>query len=188
MLRTKINRIIKQRHDRWYPVVTYWFQHSGIIRTRRDKKMLMIVSVFLLFLGYYVLIWSPLSERIKQQNTELQQLILMNVKLLDVAPAIVSGRHQAKQPAVSSPLRASQVITDSAVDKSVIVKRIAQREAQIQVWTEPVTFSDLLNWLKVLEKQHALPVAQIDISSGEVPGTVIVQRLEFTDSAWMSRK
>ncbi|WP_180707628.1 type II secretion system protein GspM, partial [Escherichia coli] len=44
----------------------------------REKGMLLAAAVFLFSAGYYVLIWQPLSERIEQQETMLQQLVAMN--------------------------------------------------------------------------------------------------------------
>lgn len=43
--------------------------------------MLLAAVVFLFSVGYYVLIWQPLSERIEQQETMLQQLVAMNTRL-----------------------------------------------------------------------------------------------------------
>ncbi|HDP6803119.1 TPA: type II secretion system protein M, partial [Escherichia coli] len=37
----------------------------------------------------------------------------------------------------------------------------------------------LLNWLNALDEKYALRVTQIDVSAGEKPGMVNVQRLEF---------
>ncbi|MDA4173525.1 type II secretion system protein GspM, partial [Escherichia coli] len=46
-------------------------------RSPREKGMLLAAVVFLFSVGYYVLIWQPLSERIEQQETILQQLVAM---------------------------------------------------------------------------------------------------------------
>ncbi len=73
----------------------------------------------------------------------------------------------------------SRVISDSASAHSVVIKRIAERGENIQVWIDPVVFNDLLNWLNALDEKYALRVTQIDASAAEKPGMVNVQRLEF---------
>ncbi len=54
--------------------------------------MLLAAVVFLFSVGYYVLIWQPLSERIEQQETILQQLVAMNTRLKNAAPDIIAAR------------------------------------------------------------------------------------------------
>ncbi|KUU92448.1 general secretion pathway protein [Escherichia coli] len=125
--------------------------------------------------GYYVVIWQPLSERIEQQETMLQQLVAMNARLKSTAPDIIAARKSA----TTTPAQVSRVISDSASAHSVVIKRIAERGENIQVWIEPVVFNDLLNWLKALDEKYALRVTQIDVSAAEKPGMVNVQRLEF---------
>ena len=131
--------------------------------------------VFLFSAGYYVLIWQPLSERIEQQETMLQQLVAMNARLKSAAPDIIAARKSG----TTTPAQVSRVISDSASAHSVAIKRIAERGENIQVWIDPVVFNDLLNWLKALDEKYALRVTQIDVSAGEKPGMVNVQRLEF---------
>lgn len=188
MLRAKTNLIIQRIYDRFFPLVTYWLQYSGLVRTRRDKRTLLIATVFLLVVGYFEFIWFPLSERIKQQDGELQQLISMNHKLITAKPDVMASRHQAKQLKTVSTLQPSQVITNSAAAKSVVIKRIAERGEHVEVWIEPVVFSDLLDWLKALEKQHGLSVMHTDISAGDKPGIVNVQRLEFAGRSGKNHK
>ena len=137
--------------------------------------MLLAAVVFLLSVGYYVLIWQPLSERIEQQETMLQQLVAMNTRLKNAAPDIIAARKSA----TTTPAQVSRVISDSASAHSVVIRRIADRGENIQVWIEPVVFNDLLKWLNALDEKYALRVTQIDVSAAEKPGMVNVQRLEF---------
>lgn len=137
--------------------------------------MLLAAVVFLFSVGYYVLIWQPLSERIEQQETMLQQLVAMNARLKSAAPDIIAARKSA----TTTPAQVSRVISDSASAHSVVIKRIAERGENIRVWIDPVVFNDLLNWLNALDEKYALRVTQIDVSADEKAGMVNVQRLEF---------
>ncbi|GCM38539.1 membrane-anchored secretion pathway M-type protein [Escherichia coli] len=105
----------------------------------------------------------------------LQQLVAMNARLKNAAPDIIAARKSG----TTTPAQVSRVISDSASAHSVVIKRIAERGENIQVWIDPVVFNDLLNWLNALDEKYALRVTQIDVSAAEKPGMVNVQRLEF---------
>ena len=191
MLRDKFIHYFQQWRERQLSRGEHWLTQHLAGRSPREKGMLLAAVVFLFSAGYYVLIWQPLSERIEQQETMLQQLVAMNARLKSAAPNIIAARKsgmrayfgtgmaQAGKSGTTTPAQVSRVISDSASAHSVVIKRIAERGENIQVWIEPVVFNDLLNWLKALDEKYALRVAQIDVSAGEKPGMVNVQRLEF---------
>lgn len=99
----------------------------------------------------------------------------MNTQLKSAVPDIVAVRKSG----ITTPVQVSRVISDCASEHSVVIMRIAERGENIQVWIDPVVFNDLLSWLNVLNEKYALRVKQIDVSAGEKPGMVNVQRLEF---------
>ncbi|BDW70490.1 GspM family type II secretion system protein YghD [Escherichia coli] len=175
MLRDKFIHYFQQWRERQLSRGEHWLAQHLAGRSPREKGMLLVAVVFLFSVGYYVLIWQPLSERIEQQETMLQQLVAMNARLKRAVPDIIAARKSG----TTAPAQVSRVISDSASAHSVVIKRIAERGENIQVWIEPVVFNDLLNWLKALDEKYALRVTQIDVSAAEKPGMVNVQRLEF---------
>ncbi|EHD3130191.1 type II secretion system protein [Escherichia coli] len=175
MLRDKFIHYFQQWRERQLSRGEHWLTQHLAGRSPREKGMLLVAVVFLFSVGYYVLIWQPLSERIEQQETMLQQLVAMNTRLKNAAPDIIAARKSA----TTTPAQVSRVISDSASAHSVVIKRIAERGENIQVWIEPVVFNDLLKWLNALDEKYALRVTQIDVSAAEKPGMVNVQRLEF---------
>lgn len=174
MLRDKFIHYFQQWRERQLSRGEHWLAQHLAGRSR-EKGMLLAAVVFLFSVGYYVLIWQPLSERIEQQETMLQQLVAMNTRLRSAAPDIMAARKSA----TTTPAQVSRVISDSASAHSVVIKRIAERGENIQVWIDPVVFNDLLNWLNALDEKYALRVTQIDASAAEKTGMVNVQRLEF---------
>ena len=116
-----------------------------------------------------------LAGRSPREKGMLLAAVAMNTRLKNAAPDIIAARKSA----TTTPAQVSRVISDSASAHSVVIKRIAERGENIQVWIEPVVFNDLLNWLKALDEKYALRVTQIDVSAAEKPGMVNVQRLEF---------
>lgn len=175
MLRDKFIHYFQQWRERQLSRGEHWLAQHLAGRYPREKGMLLAAVVFLFSVGYYVLIWQPLSERIEQQETILQQLVAMNTRLKNAAPDIIAARKSA----TTTPAQVSRVISDSASAHSVVIRRIADRGENIQVWIEPVVFNDLLKWLNALDEKYALRVTQIDASAAEKTGMVNVQRLEF---------
>ena len=175
MLRDKFIHYFQQWRERQLSRGEHWLTQHLAGRSPREKGMLLVAVAFLFSAGYYVLIWQPLSERIEQQETMLQQLVAMNTRLKNAAPDIIAARKSG----TTTPAQVSRVISDSASAHSVVIKRIAERGENIQVWIEPVVFNDLLNWLNALDEKYALRVTQIDVSAAEKPGMVNVQRLEL---------
>ena len=81
MLRDKFIHYFQQWRERQLSRGEHWLAQHLAGRSPREKGMLLAAVVFLFSVGYYVLIWQPLSERIEQQETILQQLVAMNTRL-----------------------------------------------------------------------------------------------------------
>ena len=81
MLRDKFILYFQQWRERQLSRGEHWLTQHLAGRSPREKGMLLAAVVFLFSAGYYVLIWQPLSERIEQQETMLQQLVAMNARL-----------------------------------------------------------------------------------------------------------
>ncbi len=75
MLRDKFIHYFQQWRERQLSRGEHWLTQHLAGRSPREKGMLLAAVVFLFSAGYYVLIWQPLSERIEQQETMLQQLV-----------------------------------------------------------------------------------------------------------------
>ena len=109
--------------------------------------MLLAAVVFLFSAGYYVLIWQPLSERIRATGD--------NVAAAggDEHPTEErrAGYLRRENPGTTTPAQVCGVISDSARHE-VVIKRIAERGENIRVWIDPVVFNDLLKWLNALDE------------------------------------
>lgn len=121
MLRDKFIHYFQQWRERQLSRGEHWLAQHLAGRSPREKGMLLAAVVFLFSVGYYVLIWQPLSERIEQQETILQQLVAMNTRLKNAAPDIIAARKSA----TTTPAQVSRVISDSASAHSVVIRRIA---------------------------------------------------------------
>lgn len=176
MLRDKFSLLLQQWCKRILSNAEQWLAQYWADRSSGEKGMLLVAVVLLFSSGYYALIWQPLSERIEQQETMLQQLVAMSSRLNSAAPDIIaSGKSRVPMPAL-----VSQAISDSASAHGISIKRILERGENIQVWTDPVVFNDLLTWINELREKHALIVTQLDVKKTEIMGIVNVQSLELS--------
>lgn len=176
MLRGKFVHRFQQWCERQLNNAEQWLVQHLEGRSSREKGMLLAAAVFLFSAGYYVLIWQPLSERIEQQKTMLQQLVAMNARLKSAAPEIIAARKST----TTTPAQVSQIISDSALSRGIAITWMDARGKYIQVRTGAVVFNDLLEWLNELRDEYALGVAQLDVKQAELSGMVNIQRLELT--------
>lgn len=176
MLRDKFIHSCQQWCKRKLSIAEHGLEQLLLGRSSREKSMLLVAMVFLFSAGYYVLIWQPLSERIEHQKTMLYQLVAMNSRLNSTAPDIIAAR----KPSTITHAQFSRVINDSALTHSVVIKRIAERRENIQLWIEPVVFNDLLNWLNILKEKYALRVTRIVVSAGEKNGVVNIHHITMS--------
>ncbi|EFH5716954.1 TPA: type II secretion system protein GspM [Escherichia coli] len=176
MLRGKFVHRFQQWCERQLNNAEQWLVQHLEGRSSREKGMLLAAAVFLFSAGYYVLIWQPLSERIEQQKTMLQQLVAMNARLKSAAPEIIAARKST----TTTPAQVSQIISDSALSRGIAITWMDARGEYIQVRTGAVVFNDLLEWLNELRDEYALGVAQLDVKQAELSGMVNIQRLELT--------
>ncbi len=115
MLRGKFVHRFQQWCERQLNNAEQWLVQHLEGRSSREKGMLLAAAVFLFSAGYYVLIWQPLSERIEQQKTMLQQLVAMNAWLQSAEPDIIAARKST----TTTPAQISQIISDSALSRGI---------------------------------------------------------------------
>ncbi|STJ27591.1 general secretion pathway protein YghD [Escherichia coli] len=175
MLRDKFIHYFQQWRERQLSRGEHWLAQHLAGRSPREKGMLLAAVVFLFSVGYYVLIWQAVERTDRTTG--------------DNVAATGGDEHQTEERRAgyyggakirhNNACAGIAVISDSASAHSVVIKRIAERGENIQVWIDPVVFNDLLNWLNALDEKYALRVTQIDASAAEKTGMVNVQRLEF---------
>ncbi|HAK5293710.1 TPA: general secretion pathway protein [Salmonella enterica] len=176
MLRNRFLHYFQQWCERQLSRGEHWLAQHLTGRSPREKGLLLATVVFLFSAGYYVLIWQPLSERIVQQETMLQQLLAMNTRLKSATPDIIAARKSGTTTSV----QVSRIISESASSRGIAITRMDERGEYIQVWTGAVVFDDLLDWLNELRDKYALDVTQLDVKQAESSGMVNIQKFVLT--------
>lgn len=150
--------------------------------SRREKLMVIMTGVFILFFLSYTFIARPLAERLQfyQDRLPAQQELLawmeqasQEVQQLRATRQGLSGAGGNDSPlAIISKSGKAQGLGNS-------IKRIEPGEGQeVRLWLDGVIFDDMVPWLSMLEEQYGLTVGDISLDRDKDPGYVNV-RLTF---------
>lgn len=151
----------------------HWWQSIN----HREKVMVSIcgflVTVAIIFWG----VLQPLNERSVQAQNRIQTEKQLLTWVTDSADKITALRKQGGVVRTSTPL--NQVITTSTRQFKIELIRMQPRGEMMQVWIQPVPFTQLVAWIAYLKEQQGVDVDFMDIKSGKQAGVVEVQRLQL---------
>lgn len=146
--------------------------------TQREQR-LVIVAVICLVVG--ILYWGfyqPLNQRIASAQARVHSEKQLLAWVADKADHIVALRKQGGRSARLEPL--NRVVANSSGEFKIRLIRVQPRgEDKMQVWVQPLPFSQLLNWIAFLKEKQGISVEYLDIDKGSVPGMVEVKRLQL---------
>ncbi|MCG6213617.1 MULTISPECIES: type II secretion system protein M [Vibrio] len=151
---------------------TWW---SGI--SQREQRLVLMCGG-LLFLG--VLYWGILQP-LQQRSDAAKARIVSEQQLLQwvqsTADDIVALRGQGGVARTSQTL--NQVITNSTRQFNIELIRVQPRGDMMQVWVQPLPFSQLVAWIAYLKEKQGVDVEYMDLDRGKVSGVVEVKRLQL---------
>ncbi len=93
MLRDKFIHYFQQWRERQLSRGEHWLAQHLAGRSPREKGMLLAAVVFLFSVGYYVLIWQPLSERIERTRCPVNDAwtAISAVSVSRISPTITTS-------------------------------------------------------------------------------------------------
>ncbi|NAW69793.1 type II secretion system protein M [Vibrio sp. V27_P1S3P104] len=150
-----------------------WWQSIS----QREQRLLLIGGAAALLGLLYWGILVPLQQQSAAVNVRLnteKQLLQWVEKRAD---QIVSLRQQSGVVRSTQPL--NQVIASSTGQFKVELVRVQPRGDRMQVWIQPVPFSQLVDWLAYLKERQGIDVEYMDLERGKTSGVVEVKRLQF---------
>ncbi|MCL3793377.1 type II secretion system protein M, partial [Actinomyces sp. 186855] len=95
----------------------------------------------------------------------------------NTADQISALRQQGGVVRSAQPL--NQVIAASTGQFNIELVRVQPRGDRMQVWIQPVPFTQLVAWLAHLKERQGIEVEFMDLERGKVSGMVEVRRLQF---------
>lgn len=154
------------------PVQIWW----STISQREQRLMLICGAVLLLGLIFWGVV-QPLQQRSENARNRIQseQQLLQWVK--STADDIVTLRRQGGVVRTNQPF--NQVIASSTRDFNIELIRVQPRGEMMQVWVQPLPFSQLVSWINYLREKQGIDVEFMDLDRGAAPGLVEVKRLQL---------
>ncbi len=151
----------------------HWWQSIN----QREKVMVSICAFLVLVAIVFWGVLQPLSERSAQAKSRIQSEKQLLTWVADSADKITALRKQGGVVRSSTPL--NQVITTSTRQFKIELIRMQPRGEMMQVWIQPLPFSQLVAWVAYLKEQQGVDVDFMDIKRSKQAGVVEVQRLQL---------
>ena len=154
------------------PAQAWW----STISQREQRLVLVCGGLLLLGLLYWGVV-QPLQQRSEHARTRIQseQQLLQWVK--STADDIITLRRQGGVVRTNQPF--NQVIASSTRDFNIELIRVQPRGERMQVWVQPLPFSQLVAWINFLREKQGIDVEFMDLDRGAAPGLVEVKRLQL---------
>ncbi|WP_277207006.1 type II secretion system protein M [Vibrio misgurnus] len=154
--------------------------------TPREQKMLLVSGALALIAISYWGVWQPLEQRTAQAQARLQSEKQLLSWVSDNANRIVTLRGQAGQGSggqAATNQSLNQVITQSTRQFKIELIRVQPRGEMMQVWIQPLPFTQLVAWIADLQQRQGVSVDVIDIDRGKESGLVEIKRLQLKRGA-----
>lgn len=149
--------------------------------SRREQRLVSVCAALLMVGILYWGLLQPLNIRTDQARASItseQQLLNWVRKKAD---NIVQLRRQGGLVVSNQPF--NQILTESTRRFKIELIRIQPKGDMLQVWVQPLPFSQMLDWIAYLKEKHGIRVEFMDISRGDKSGLVEVKRLQFARGA-----
>ncbi|KEQ18069.1 hypothetical protein GZ78_10860 [Endozoicomonas numazuensis] len=136
--------------------------------SNRDQKALSLLSLFVLAVMVYLLLWQPLSQwsvtakQDFQHQRTVNQWVAGHIHQATVQPEPVAKEHSDLP----------SLITQSAKSFELSLSRVQPGSNGLSVWLEQAPYPALLQWLEELEINQQLRFEQVRIDRLEAGGEV----------------
>jgi len=137
-------------------------------RSPREQALLAGLAAVSLVALYLVLIYAPLQTVRAEAVRDIRTYQALKAQLRVAGPTLTAGALAARGPT-------SAVITASAGEFGLNIRRLDPDGERIRVVLEDVPFDGLVRWLDRLERDRGLRVVDLRVERRPAPGTVNAQ-------------
>jgi general secretion pathway protein M len=146
--------------------MTWPFADQWQARTARERVLIgLMMGVATLWVAI-TLIWQP----IMQERARLAGDIARYDRAIAALNAMAAGGPVA--PPVVDDAALPVIITDTAANFALTIRRLQPAGDSVQVTLEDAPFDAVLFWIEALERDHGLRVQTLDLSRRPAPGVV----------------
>lgn len=157
--------------DAGSPARVSYVQRLGIVdwfngRAAREQVLILIGGATALVYGGFVGVWHPLSALRAAALADISRFEAIAARVSAAGPNLSSvGENGAGQPSAT-------LITDSATAVGLVIRRLEPEGERTRIEIEEADFTVLVDWLSLLEQDHSLRVATIELDRRPAPGLV----------------
>ncbi|MBT3427178.1 MAG: type II secretion system protein M [Gammaproteobacteria bacterium] len=147
----------------------WWEKYAAL--PRRDRGMLAVLTVFLVVVLGYLLVWTPVDEY-RQRGMEDRDRHLELLEMMRRTEIQARQKSVSKGSAVTGRNLLS-IISREAQQLNIKANRL-QPEGQdaVSLWFDNIPFDDLLMLLEKVQSEYGVSVEQIVVDRGESGGAV----------------
>ncbi|WP_160065099.1 type II secretion system protein GspM [Psychromonas sp. L1A2] len=151
-----------------------WWENT----TEREQRLTIISAVVVFIAVVYFLLWQPLANNlaISQQKLNSAQQTLQWVEV-NSNKIIAAGLIDTQ---TGTPQNLSQLINSTAKRNQINIARIQSRNGTVDLSINQIEFNQFIEWITVLQNQHNVQIASVDISQDKVQGMIKVSRLSLS--------
>ncbi len=148
--------------------------------TDREKWLVSISGVLVIFALFYWLVWTPLFGAVDTQqsivDSKRADLVWIKQNALK-AVQLRSGSNSNVSFSGSLP----QAVNQTANRLQIAISRMQPQGEELKVWVDQAPFNDVLSWLQAMENR-GIKVLNVDLTEADAPGLVKVRSLQLGKS------
>lgn len=144
--------------------------------SEREQKMVSLAGIVSVIMIFYFALWAPLNNALVQQQKLLDSQSAFAVWVDEQAGRAATLRQSASGTSFTGSL--TQLVNQTTRTSKIQVARMQPVGDNLQITIDEVLFSDLMQWLDVIERRGVV-VIQSDITESNNAGYVQVRRLQL---------
>jgi general secretion pathway protein M len=141
----------------------------------REKQILSMGLLVLVFVAFYLILWSPLTDKVSTLRNQVQRNQELLAWMQDTDKRIQAEGHAAKPP-VARASGSLLSIVQSQINRTQLVSVMTQLHQidndSVQLTFDKVDFDKLIVWLTQLTQQQGLIITQMTVTPSKEPGIV----------------
>ncbi|GGO71704.1 type II secretion system protein GspM [Bowmanella pacifica] len=146
--------------------------------SEREQRLVLIATLVLAALLFYLLVWSPLNQSIARNSATVadqQELLSWVQKNANRVQQLKGSTSQGAKFNGSLP----QAVNQSASRLNISIARMQPQGDELQVWVDEAPFNQVIAWLHSLE-QMGISILDADFAETARPGQIRIRRLQLS--------
>lgn len=146
--------------------------------SEREQRLVLIATLVLAALLFYLLVWSPLNQSIARNSAAVadqQELLSWVQKNANRVQQLKGSTSQGAKFNGSLP----QAVNQSASRLNISIARMQPQGDELQVWVDEAPFNQVVAWLHNLE-QMGITILDADFAETARTGQIRIRRLQLS--------